>query len=173
LTDTTAISITAIVVSGAVGPSLTARWTRNRQRADHENELRAELRAVLDEGANAVSVAKRCFERVYNLQREEVKPDTAEANEASKAWREAMQTAGFLEARIAIRLGDGHPAHSAYVTWIETLQPLRAYARGYERGELSQTLVERQREGHARFGPARARFIESARELVGPSLPQS
>jgi hypothetical protein len=58
----TAVAITAIIVSGVVGPGLSAWWTRRRQRDDHEREARAELRAVLDEGANVMGNAKRCFE---------------------------------------------------------------------------------------------------------------
>jgi len=170
LADTTAISITAIVVSGVAGPALTAWWTRNRQRRDHESEFRAELRAVLDEGANAVGAAKRCFERIYNLRREHVEPDSSEAETASVKWREAMQDVQFLEARIAIRVGDGHPVHSAYVVWLDTLKPLRVYARAYERGELSPALIERQRQGHTAFEPARALFIEAARKLLGSSI---
>lgn len=166
----TAVSITAIVVSGVVGPGLGAWWTRARQRADHELASRAELRTVLDDGANAAGNAKRCFERVYNLHREGVDRQSAEAEEAAARWRAAMQDVHYLDDRIALRVGDSHLVHEAFVTWIEVLDLQRRFARGYERGELSPKLIERQREGHEAFDGARRHYVDAARRLVGPTL---
>jgi hypothetical protein len=166
----TAVSITAIVVSGIVGPGLSAWWTWRRQRDDHERTMQVELRTVLDEGANAVGNAKRCFERVYNLCREDVDRQSVEMNEAAQRWRAAMRDVHYLEDRMAIRLGEDHPVHDAFVTWIETLDLQRRFARGFERGELSPRLIERQREGHEAFEPARRRYVDEARRLVGPRL---
>lgn len=167
----TAVSITAIVVSGLVGPSLGAWWTRRRQRDDHQRAMQAELRTVLDEGANAAGNAKRCFERVYNLHREGGDRQSAEAKEAAAGWRAAMQEVHYLDDRIAIRVGDEHSVHKAFVDWIDTLDLQRRFARGYERGELSPRLIQRQREGHEAFDGARRRYIAAAREIVGPRVP--
>lgn len=166
------VALAAIGVTGFV--AVFNAWSvRSRQRDDHQREFRVEIRNVLDEGANAVRAAKRCFERVYNLQQTGVAPASAEAQAAFSNWRAAMQAARFMEDRIAIRLGDGHPAHAAYVTWLETLKPLRAFARGYESGVLSAALADRQSQAHDAFDPARRQFIQAARQVVDPMLAAS
>jgi hypothetical protein len=165
-----AVPIAAIVVSGVVGPSLGAWWTRSRQHDDHQRDLLFELRAVLDEGAGAVSAAKRRFERIYNLCREEIPREAAEVAVEYAAWREAMRLVDLVEARIAIRLGEDHPVHVAFVAWVATLSAQRQFARAYERGELSERIKENQRTAHAAFEPARRQYIEGARDLVGPRL---
>lgn len=96
--------------------------------------------------------------------------DRHQSNEAATRWRAAMQEVNYLEDRVAIRLGDDHPAHRALVVWIGTLEPQRLFALGYERGQLTQGLIAKQREGHAAFDPARRSYVDAARRLVGPRL---
>src|SRR5215210_6152315 len=86
----TATALTAIVVSGVIGPGLGAWWMRERQRADHRHEARQELREVLDEGAHALGRAKRSFERVHLLIVEEAPCDSPEAGAAFVEWRGTM-----------------------------------------------------------------------------------
>jgi hypothetical protein len=166
----TAVSITAIVVSGVVGPSFSAFRTRRGQRNEHERELIAELRSVLDQAADVVGIAKRCFERVYNLNRDGAGPSSPDASEAAARWRIAMQEVRYAEARLAIRLGEDHEVHIAFVNWIDTLTAQGLFARSYERGQLSRRVAEKQRESHVAFNGARRAYIDAARRVIGPRL---
>jgi hypothetical protein len=166
----TAVSITAIGVSGVVGPALGALWTRSRQRDDHERDLRAELRGVLDEGAHAVGLAKRRFDDVYNLHRDGIDRDSEDARRARDRWREAMEEVRSLDGRIVIRLGDKHPIFLAYKEWLDTLTPMRNFARAYEKDTVSTDISKQQENAKEAFDPARERFVEAAKQLVGPTL---
>jgi hypothetical protein len=163
------IATAAIVVSGFA--AVLAAWAaRRRQLDDHGRELLAELRKVLDEGAVAMGAAKRNFDRVYYLQRDEVQPKSPEAQAVSVDWRATMQEARVMDDRIAIRLGKSHEVYVAYVAWLATLRPLRRAARAYGDGTaLSERLQEEQGEAHEAFEPARAVFIEAAQRRVDPT----
>jgi hypothetical protein len=166
----TAVSLTAIIVSGVVGPSLSAWWTRRRQRDDHERELRAELAAVLDEGANALGQASRCYGRIHLLYRTGVDCYSTEAREAFADRRRTMQDVRYVGDRIAIRLGVDHPVHRAFAQCVETLDQRRDFARAYERGSVSDATYEEQRRARDQYDPTRQTFVEAARQLVGPRL---
>lgn len=166
----TAISLTAIVVSGVVGPSLAAWWTSRRQRDDHQRELRVELAAVLDEGVHAVGRANRCYMRIYRLYVDGVDREAAEAREAFRERPHLMQEVRYAGDRIAIRLGVDHAVHRAYAECTDTLDERYPFAHAYERGPVIEEDVERQRRAHDRFNPTRATFVDAARRLVGPRL---
>ncbi len=59
LTDTAAVSIVGIVVSGVIGPGVAAHSARTRQRSDHEHEGRQrrhdDLAQLLDEAARVLA----------------------------------------------------------------------------------------------------------------------
>jgi hypothetical protein len=59
VSDTAAISIAGILVSGVVGPGFAARWARSRQRADHrqahEEKEHEDLTSLLDGAAVALA----------------------------------------------------------------------------------------------------------------------
>lgn len=167
----TAISLTAIVVSGVVGPSLSAWWTHRRQREDHERDLRAELAGVLDEGASALGRAKRSFERTYAMHSEGLDPALAEVREVFDLRRRAMQDVRYADDRIAIRLGGDHPVRRAFAACAQTLDRQRDFARAFERGSpIDPAVLEQQQRAHDEFDPTREAFVDAARQLVGPRL---
>jgi hypothetical protein len=166
----TAIAITAIVVSGVVGPSLSAWWSRGRQRDDHQRELRLELAIVLDEGINALGRAHRCYWRIYDLYVDGVDREAAEAREAFAERPVLMQDVRYGGDRIAIRLGADHAVHRAYVRCVRALDSRFRFAHAYERGSAIEHELERQLRAHAEFDSTRAAFVGAARKLVGPKL---
>jgi hypothetical protein len=163
----TSIALTAIVVSGVVGPGLAAWWTRERQKSDHEQELRRELRAVLDEGAHALGRTKRAFDRVLLLYRQGVPPDSAEAKEAFLDWRAALADVRYEEDRLAIRLGADHPAHEAFCACMKTLEAQRALAWAYEQSSVTRGMTTRTEKANQRYNPTRRAYIDAAKQLVG------
>lgn len=166
----TAISLTAIVVSGVVGPSLSAWWMRRRQRDDHERELRRELARVLDEAVHALGRANRCHVRIYRLYVDGVDRESAEAHEVLADRPRLVQEVRYMGDRIAIRLGADHPVHRAYIECFEAIDGQYRSARAYERGSAIEEEFERQRRAHEQFDPTRAAFVDAARQLVGPRL---
>jgi hypothetical protein len=163
----TAISITAIVVSGVVGPAVSAWWIRRTREDEHQRELRAELRVVLDEAANALGLAKRCYERIYVLHRDGVDRESQEAREAFAGRRKAMQEVRYADDRIAIRLGTDHVVHRCFSACMKTLDEQREFARAYEKGSAIERPLAKQRRAHEAFRPARRAFVDAAREVIG------
>jgi hypothetical protein len=165
----TALAVTAVVVSGVVGPGLGAWWSRSRQRADHREELTCELRVVLDEAAQALGQTKRAFERVYVLYNQGCARAEPTAEEAFIAWRRTLADALYAEDRIAIRVGVDSEIHKAFVDCIQGLKARRAFAWAYERGEPMDEAMAEERLAHAAYPGLRKRYIEACRTLVGPS----
>lgn len=163
-----AISITAIVVSGVVGPSLSAWWSRRRQRDDHQRELRVELAAVLDEAVHALGRASRCYSCIRGLYVRGVDHESAEARAAFADRRDLMHNVRYGGDRIAMRLGGDHAVHRAYLECTYTLDAQYHFAVAYQRGSVTEHELEQQRHGHVRFDPTRAAFVDAARQLVGP-----
>lgn len=165
----TAVSITAIVVSGVVGPALAAWWTRDRQRADHRQELMRELRGVLDDAASALGRAKRAFEWLWVLHREGTPREDESARDGFVRWRRELADVRLCEDRLAIRLGKDHPIHLAYCVCMATLDAQRPFAWAYEKGSkgIDRTLLK-QEQAHRSYNEARAAYVAAAKELVGP-----
>jgi hypothetical protein len=166
----TAISLTAIVVSGVVGPSLSAWWSRRRQRDDHQRELRVELVAVLDEGVHALGQANRCYMRIYRLHANGVDRESAQVRAEFVDRSRLMQNVRYGADRIAMRLGVDHAVHRAYIGCVSTLDGQYGFADAYREGSVTEQEAERGRRAHERFDPARAAFVDAARQLVGPRL---
>lgn len=169
----TAVALTAIVVSGVVGPGLAAWWTRERQKADFDQELRRELREVLDEAAHSLGSAKRAFERVWVLYNEHIPRQDDTAKQAFLDWRRELGGVRYCEDRIAIRLGEGHPVHEAYCACLKTLEDQRPLAWAYERESPGiLRAAARQEEAHRAYKEARRAYVNAAVRLVGP-IPSS
>jgi hypothetical protein len=166
----TAVALTAIVVSGVVGPCLSAWWSRRRQRDDHQRELRLELAVVLDEGVHALGRAHRCYWRIYDLYLDGVDREAAEAREAFAERPVLMQDVRYGGDRIAIRLGVDHAVHRAYVQCVRALDTRFRFAHAYERGSAIEHELERQPGAQLQFDSTRAAFVGAARRLVGPRL---
>lgn len=166
----TEVAITAIVVSGVVGPGVSAWWSRSRQKADHQQELTRELREVLDEGAQALGETKRAFERLFVLYEQGCPREDSAAAEGFQAWRRALGRVRYVEDRIAIRVGLDHPVHRTFVTCMQTLEARRPFAWAYQRGEALDEPVAKQREAHAAYPEARRRYVEACKALVGPRI---
>jgi hypothetical protein len=162
-----AVSITAIVVSGVVGPGLSAWWMRRRQRADHEREYRAELAAILDFGIDALGRANRCYQRIYRLHVDGVDRESAEARDAFDDRPRRMQAVRYAGDRMAMRLGLEHPVHHAYLECVETLDARRAFADAYQRGSPIKQALEGERDAYRSFYPAYAALVDTAREILG------
>ena len=162
----TAVAITAIVVSGVVGPSLSAVWSRARQRADQRRDSSKELREVLDEGAHALGESKRAFEYVWVLYSNKCPPDDDRAVRASDSWRQALARVRFAEDRIAIRLGDGHEIHLAFVDCMKSLERRRPFARAYERGELTDEELQEQVAAHEGYKGLRSAYITACKGFL-------
>lgn len=163
-----AVSITAILVSGVVGPGLAAWWTRDRQRADHRQELRRELREVLDAGASALGTSKRAFEWLWVMYRDGVPREDELAREAFQRWRRDLAMVRHCDDRLAIRLGKDHPVHRAYCQCMETLDAQRPFAWAYEQGSSRiERMLSRQEEAHRRYRESREAYVAAAKELVG------
>ena len=163
----TAIALTAIVVSGVVGPGLAAWWSRERQKSDHEQALRNELREVLDEGAHALGQTKRAFDRVLILYRQGVAAESAEAKEAFLGWRGALADVRYADDRIAIRLGVDHPAHVAFDDCMKTLEAMRTLAWGYEQNKVTDGMTTRTDKANQAYVGTRRGYINAAKGLVG------
>ena len=163
---TTAISITAILVSGIVGPGLAAWWTRERQRADHRQELSRELRQVLDDSASALGNTKRAFEWLWVLHQRETPREDEDAQRSFARWRHEIAAVRLCEDRLAIRLGPGHPVHEAYCRCMRNLDDHRPFAWAYERGLRID--VDRQEKIHVAYRDTRRAFVAAAKDLVGP-----
>jgi hypothetical protein len=166
----TAVTITAIVVSGVVGPGLSAWWTHRRQHADHQREYRAELGAILDFGLDALGRANRCYQRIYRLHLEGVDRESTEALEAFADRPRRMQEVRYAADRIAMRLGMDHPVYHAYVECVETLNKRRAFAHAYQRGSPIEQALEREKSAYHLFYPAHQALVDTARQLVGGRL---
>ncbi len=162
----TATAVTAIVVSGAVGPGLAAWWARTRQKDDQRQQLQVELRQVLDEGAHALGQSKRCFERVWVLQNRGTSHDSPDAKEASQAWRRTLTDVRYSEDRIALRLGDGHPVHAAFVQCMKELEAQRPLAWAYERGSITQEILADQTTAHKQFRVSRHDYVCAAKACL-------
>lgn len=165
----TVVAVTAIIVSGVVGPGLNAWWTRSRQRADHHQQLRNELAAVLDDGAHALGQAKRSFERVYKLYSGDVPRTAKPAQEAFEAWRHAMAAVRHAEDRVALRFGSDHPVHQAYLVCEKALDDQRPLAWGYEQGTTKgmERAVAAQAAAHSAFAQARRDYIAAGMTALG------
>ena len=168
------VAITAIVVSGVVGPtitaSLTAWWTNRRQREDHEQELKSELRTVLDEGAHAAGRCKRAFERIYVQHRDGVPRDSPDARDAFRGRRQEMQEVLYCEDRIALRLGTESSVHQAYLEVVRVLKDLGDFSRAYEAGHPIEEAMKKQRQAHEEFDVRRRAYVAVAKELIGPHV---
>lgn len=159
------VAVVAIIVSGIVGPALTAWWTRQRQRADHLERTQEELQAVLDEAAQALGRGKRAYERIYAADRDGRTPDAC--REAFEERRLAMQQVRYAHDRIAMRFGTDSPVYIAYARGIKALDKQRHFARSFERGQVSESSRSEQRNGHAEFDPARSAFVNEALVITG------
>lgn len=166
-------ALTAIVVSGVVGPGLGAWWTRNRQRDAQEQALAQELRDVLDEAAHALGETKRAFERLYVLQGKDCARTDPAVIAEFQSWRSTLGAVRYAEDRIAIRLGLEHPVHTAFVACKLNLEARRSFAWSYERGETMSVALAEQDAAHAAYPAARRAYIEACKALVGPHLGNS
>jgi hypothetical protein len=116
LSDTAAISMVGIVVSGVVGPGVAAHWARTRQRDDHQH-ARAQkelddLTSLLD--AAAVTLAPGVTR--LRQARSEAEPDIA-------MW--ATEVHATYE-RLLLRVPVGDPVATSYMTARDRLTAVAA-----------------------------------------------
>jgi hypothetical protein len=159
----TAIALSGIAVSGVVGPSLSAAWSRVHQRAEQRREFGHEVRDVLDEAAHALGQTKRAFERVYVLHRRGCPREHTDVSTAFEEWRKALLSVRYCEDRMAIRLGADHEVHLRFVACMRCLEERRPFAWAYERGEPIAEPLEQEERAHAAYGALRTTFVDACR----------
>ena len=166
MSGATAIAITGIVVSGVVGPSLGAWWSRQRQRRDISQQRHSALAEVLDDSAKSLGIARQAFERVHVLESGGVSPTTEEATEAARQWRAALTDVRYSRDRLAIRIGERHPVHVAFVACVDNLERRRALAWSYEKGVDTAKARVVEEQAHHAFKDVRTAYLDACKELL-------
>lgn len=156
LTDTAAISIVGIVVSGVVGPGFAAWWARKRQEVDHRNEdaqKRADdLSALFDAAAATLAPGVTEFRRLR----------TGEDVDLA-TW--AAQVHVTYE-RLLLRLPAEDPVASAYLSARERLVEVGETLRGGAGLTAEEAAIDA-------FETARSDFLARARERLGQDSTRS
>ena len=170
MADANTIALVSVVVTGTtaiVAPAVSAwgqRRTEHRRRvSDREDRDIAELRALLDEIAAALS------DVLWQLSSVGKERDEDRFQELFDHWRHLLRLAG----RLAMRLGSDHPAvldcetaatYSRFVVMFDPHDsPLTHRVLDAETASLEALIVE----SYEEFDAAREDFYESCALLVG------
>jgi len=118
--STLLISLTSVVVSGLLGPTVIALWTAKRERdrdaRDAVVSRRDDLRELLDETARTLAVAATHLRRVVAAQQDGAPPPDDQVEFLSKL--------APFRLRLQLRLPDDHPILTAYEAVVTALTEL-------------------------------------------------
>jgi hypothetical protein len=148
---TLVVSVTGIVVSGVVGPTVTSWAARRAARKqfvrDQAARRREELHALMDEAASVLGLGPTRLRQTLELERA-----SAELPEELRLWPEQVYVIGQ---RLRLRLGGADPVVQAYDT---------VRARLIEAAQLATQDDEQQHENAVlRFEASREEFLAAAR----------
>jgi len=154
------VSVTGIVVSGVVGPTVTSWAARRAARKqfvrDQAARRREELLALLDEAASVLGLGPTRLRQTRELQRA-----SAELPEQLRLWPEQVYVIGQ---RLRLRLGGADPVVRSYDTVRERL---------IEAGQLAVQDDEQQHENAVlRFEAGRGEFLTTARAKLDAPIPE-
>ena len=156
LTDTAAISIVGIVVSGVVGPGFAAWWARKRQKVDHRNEdaqKRADdLSALFDAAAETLAPGVTEFRRLR-----------AGEDADLAAWAARVHV---TYERLLLRLPAEDPVASTYLRARERLVEVGETLRGGAGEAAEEAAINA-------FETARSDFLARARERLAQGSKKS
>jgi hypothetical protein len=195
MADTTAISIVGIVASGGFG--LAGAWIatraalkRLRLRTSHERGLSdlAELRTVLDDGAEALRRAMWEAERVVSFLKDQPRyvstprrrrTTSSEVRRLIASCHEAAEKLALVSGRIALRLGREHDVFVKYDQAIDAYtDPLREslplfqhpWRWSFNPAPRQRSLEQIFERGEEIFRERRRQYIVAALGLVGSRL---
>lgn len=156
---TLVVSVTGIVVSGVVGPTVTSWAARRAARKqfvrDQAARRREELLALLDEAASVLGLGPTRLRQTRELQRA-----SAELPEELRLWPEQVYVIGQ---RLRLRLGGADPVVRAYDTVRERL---------IEAGQLAMQDEQQHENAVLRFEAGRGEFLTSARAKLDAPIPE-
>ncbi len=157
---TLVVSVTGIVVSGVVGPTVTSWGARRAARKqfvrDQAAKRREELHALLDEAASVLGLGPTRLRQTRELQRA-----SAELPEELRLWPEQVYVIGQ---RLRLRLGGADPVVQAYDTVRERL---------IEAAQLAMQDDAQQHENAVlRFEAGREAFLATARAKLEAPIPE-
>ena len=168
VSDTTAIAIAGIVVSGVVGPSTIALWASHRQKRDHQHELGKEVRELLDDAAAALGKMRRATMRIVRLWERGLPDSDARVREETAAQREAVEQSRYARDRLRLRLGKDHPVTEAYEEAALVLDEIYGIVSGRAGREPIDQYRERINEQGRRFTDRSDAFLAEAKAFIGP-----
>jgi hypothetical protein len=150
--STLLVGIVGIVVSGFVGPTITALWTASRERSKDTRALivarRHDLRELLDEVARVLGGAVTQLRPLLDAQRS--------GADLPKEPADFLSGLVPLGQRLRLRLPEGHPVLGAYDAAREALGQLE--------GALDSQVTWDQAVTH--FEAKRTAFLEAGRAAV-------
>lgn len=172
MADTTAITITAVVVAGVVGPAITAMATGRGQKRlfRHERQLRdrEDLRAQIDHLAGELNAMARAVSRAHSTFTQVGPASEVLVEPVVEAYRR-MHDTNVATARVGLRLDLGTPplstaraAAEGFGRVLDTIDLARAIHRlpqDFSAGALTDQLEQ----GRSDL----LRFIDEARAVVG------
>lgn len=155
LTDTAAVSIVGIVVSGIAGPWAVSRWTRKRQKADHLHERRQkrhdDLVALLDSAAELLAPG---------ASRLRAAADNSSESAALVQWSSQIHV---TYERLLLRLRADDPVSETYLVARNHLVDVaKALERSASQVEIDDVVDQ--------FEAARSRYLDRAREYLHREL---
>lgn len=156
ISDTAAISIVGIVVSGVVGPGFAAHWARTRQREDHRHahaeKEHDDLTTLLD--AAAVTLAPG----VTRLRKAKVGEEPG-----LEAWSSEVHA---TYERLLLRVPIGDPVAVAYKKARDRLSEV---AQIFDSGHV----VEDEEAAISAFENARTDYLDQARACLASKAPRA
>ena len=151
LTDTAAVSIAGIIVSGVLGPGFAAWWARNRQVREHTNNRRLkeldDLTELLDEAATVLAPGASNLRDAWDAD--------LRGDDQPREIRDWSRQVHSTYERILLRLPESDDVSRSYLQAREELE------------ELGQELPREDEDGKEavidRFEIARLRYLAAAR----------
>jgi len=182
-----ATAITGIIVSGVVGPSLAALWTRSlarsQYRRDRESADLKELRILLDQGLDQIDVLIKHFEqfsKAWGTAEEE--PSARSVAELSAAYDpldDDLMGMLVLQSRFDARLGPAHGLSEGFrqlsdQAW-EFARAPGGFARHFDAFDAEQrhAVMELSRAEQAVFLGRRTDWLGESLPLAGLRLPEA
>ncbi|MGZ6601725.1 MAG: hypothetical protein ACXVFO_02735 [Solirubrobacteraceae bacterium] len=185
MSDAVVIAITGIVVSGVVGPSLAAWWSRglaqSHDRRERESADLKELRSLIDEAMDhldALDAAYNAFSAAWYTQENAPTRDHRGAMQEAYASLEGSALALYkVQSRLEARLGPDHPLSRGFQALCEKAWQLVRTPGGVATSseqfskEAQQAVRELNRNELALFMAERRDWVLVSLPLAGLRLP--
>lgn len=159
-----------IAIAVAILAAVTAQ-RRLRQQLAHDRELRdlEALRAVLDESASALAEATLALARLVRLWSRRVPDEDPRVSEASAAQRASVRAVRAAIYRLAMRLPSNDPVVQKFEQTYSALDVIAGLQQRLAPNEPYEQWYPQIQEASQRVEEHRQRFLEAAREKIGPA----